>query len=120
MANKPASLLLCLWERHLAGFPHLGVVDRWPATVSKLVIALCTLSRKDKYATNNKKIIKNILYNNCQYLLKGWNIHQFKPLATYQKSLKKNAVEYFNFLRFTFISTFFKTIAENILNQEPI
>ena len=23
---------LCGWERHLAGFPHLGVVDRWPAT----------------------------------------------------------------------------------------
>ena len=24
--------LLRRWERHLAGFPHLGVVDRWPAT----------------------------------------------------------------------------------------
>ena len=24
--------LLCRWKRHLAGFPHLGVVDRWPAT----------------------------------------------------------------------------------------
>ena len=24
--------LLCRWERHLAGFPHLGEVDRWPAT----------------------------------------------------------------------------------------
>ena len=24
--------LLCRWERHLARFPHLGVVDRWPAT----------------------------------------------------------------------------------------
>ena len=23
--------LLCRWERHLAGFPHLVVVDRWPA-----------------------------------------------------------------------------------------
>ena len=23
---------LCCWKRHLAGFPHLGVVDRWPAT----------------------------------------------------------------------------------------
>ena len=24
--------LLYRWERHLAGFPHLGVVDRWLAT----------------------------------------------------------------------------------------
>ena len=24
--------LLCRWEKHLAGFPHLGVVDRWLAT----------------------------------------------------------------------------------------
>ena len=33
MENKPASLLVVpLWEGHLAGFPHLGVVDRWLAT----------------------------------------------------------------------------------------
>ena len=24
--------LLCRWERHVTGFPHLSVVDRWPAT----------------------------------------------------------------------------------------
>ena len=30
--NKPASLLAVRWERHLTEFPHLGVVDRWPAT----------------------------------------------------------------------------------------
>ena len=24
--------LWCRWEGHLAGFPHLGVVDTWPAT----------------------------------------------------------------------------------------
>ena len=24
--------LLCRWKRHLAGFPHLGVVDRWQET----------------------------------------------------------------------------------------
>ena len=24
--------LLCRWERHLAGFPHLGLIDRWPVT----------------------------------------------------------------------------------------
>ena len=23
---------LCHWEKHLAGLPHLVVVDRWPAT----------------------------------------------------------------------------------------
>ena len=22
----------CRWERHLTEFPHLSVVDRWPAT----------------------------------------------------------------------------------------
>ena len=31
--------LLCRWERHLAGFPHLGVVDRWPATPKRARIA---------------------------------------------------------------------------------
>ena len=30
--NKPASLLMVPLERHLAGFPHFGVVDRWLAT----------------------------------------------------------------------------------------
>ena len=32
--------LLCRWERHLAGFPHLGVVDRWPATPKRARIAV--------------------------------------------------------------------------------
>ena len=33
--------LLCRWERHLAGFPHVGVVDGWPATLKRArVIAL--------------------------------------------------------------------------------
>ena len=31
--------LLCRWERHLAGFPHLGVVDTWPATPKRARIA---------------------------------------------------------------------------------
>ena len=31
--------LLCRWERHLAGFPHLGVVDRWLATPKRARIA---------------------------------------------------------------------------------
>ena len=31
--------LLCRWEWHLAGFPHLGVVDRWPATPKRARIA---------------------------------------------------------------------------------
>ena len=26
--NKPASLLVVPWKRHLAGFPHLGEVDK--------------------------------------------------------------------------------------------
>ena len=31
--------LLCRWERHSAVFPHLGVVDRWPATPKRARIA---------------------------------------------------------------------------------
>ena len=47
--NKPASgtvwrtnrrgYLLCRWEEHLAGFPHLGVADRWPATPKRARIS---------------------------------------------------------------------------------
>ena len=33
-------LTIFYWERHLAGFPHLGVVDRWPATPKRARIAL--------------------------------------------------------------------------------
>ena len=32
--------LLCRWERHLTGFPHLSVVNRWPATPQRARIAL--------------------------------------------------------------------------------
>ena len=32
--------LLCRWERHLAGFPHLGVVERCPATPKRARTAL--------------------------------------------------------------------------------
>ena len=32
--------LLCRWERHLTGFPHLSVVDRWPATPKRARAAL--------------------------------------------------------------------------------
>ena len=32
MEKKPATLLVVPLEEHLAIFPHLGVVDRWPAT----------------------------------------------------------------------------------------
>ena len=28
--------LLCRWERHLAGFPHLGVIDRWLAIPKRI------------------------------------------------------------------------------------
>ena len=37
--------LLCRWKRHLAGFPHLGVVDRWLATPKRARIAHRSLSR---------------------------------------------------------------------------
>ena len=32
--------LLCRWERHLTGFPHVSVVDRWPATPKRARTAL--------------------------------------------------------------------------------
>ena len=32
--------LLCRWERHLTGFPHLSVVDRWLATPKRARTAL--------------------------------------------------------------------------------
>ena len=32
--------LLCRSKRHLAGFPHLGVVNRWPTTLKRVRIAL--------------------------------------------------------------------------------
>ena len=35
-----AGLLVVSLERQLAGFPHLGAVSRWLATLSELVIAL--------------------------------------------------------------------------------
>ena len=31
---------LCRWERHLTGFPHNGVVDRWLATPKRARTAL--------------------------------------------------------------------------------
>ena len=37
--------LWCRWERHLAGFPHLGVVDRWLATPNRARIAHWSLCR---------------------------------------------------------------------------
>ena len=30
--------LLCCWERHLSGFPHPGVVDRWLATPKRACV----------------------------------------------------------------------------------
>ena len=36
---KSQVYLLCRWERHLAGIPHLGVVDRWLATPKRARIA---------------------------------------------------------------------------------
>ena len=39
MENRPASLLVVPLEEHLAGFPHLGVVDRWLATPKRARIA---------------------------------------------------------------------------------
>ena len=49
--------LLCLWERHLTGFSHFGVVDRWPVTLKRARIAHWSLSRDRKINTqiNTKK-----------------------------------------------------------------
>ena len=37
--NKPASLLVVPLGKALGGIPHLGVVDRWPATPKRARIA---------------------------------------------------------------------------------
>ena len=37
--NKPASLLVVPLGQALSGIPHLGVVDRWPATPKRARIA---------------------------------------------------------------------------------
>ena len=58
MENKPASLYLCLWERHSAGFPHLGVKDRWPATLKRARYSalIAFLWQEENYATKYKKV----------------------------------------------------------------
>ena len=50
--------LLCRWERHVTGFPHLGVVDRWPTTPKRARIAHRSLSRDKRI--NMPVIIKKI------------------------------------------------------------
>ena len=37
--ESPQVYLLCRWEKHLTEFPHLSVVDRWPATLKRARIA---------------------------------------------------------------------------------
>ena len=37
--NKPASLLVVPLGKALSGIPHLGVVDRWPATPERAGVA---------------------------------------------------------------------------------
>ena len=44
--NKPVSSLVCYWERHLTGFPHLGVVNWWPATLVSISINRVSISIK--------------------------------------------------------------------------
>ena len=38
--GEQAGSYLYRWERHLAGFPHLGAVNRLPATPKRARIAL--------------------------------------------------------------------------------
>ena len=53
--------LLRRWERHLAGFPPFGVVDRWPATPKRTCIAHWLLSRDRRMNMRRLKIKKNKL-----------------------------------------------------------
>ena len=65
MENKPASLLLCHCEGHLAGLPHLGVLDRWPVTPKRACYsALTQLKRWDpakRFHQQHDKIILSML-----------------------------------------------------------
>ena len=47
--------LLCRWERHSVGFPHLGMVDRSPATPNEARYSDLTVFR-------DRKIIKYAVY----------------------------------------------------------
>ena len=38
MANKPASLHVVSLGRHLAEFPHVRVVHRWPVTPKRVMV----------------------------------------------------------------------------------
>ena len=49
MENKPTSLLVVLLGRHLAGFLHVGVVDKWLATPKRTFLVI-----RDKYAIKFK------------------------------------------------------------------
>ena len=48
--------LLCRWERRLAGFSHIGVVDRWPATPKRARYSalIAFLGFEDKYASSTQ------------------------------------------------------------------
>ena len=68
--------LLCHWERHLAGFPHFGVVDRWLATPKRARIAHWSLSRDRRiHKQQNQKTIRDIfVFCNCPQIA---NLLQF-------------------------------------------
>ena len=57
MWRKPASLLVVPLGKALNGIPHLGVVDRWPATPKRARTALRRFlvigGFEDKYANND-------------------------------------------------------------------
>ena len=55
--------LLCHWERRLEGFPHLGVVDRWLATLKQARIALWSLSRDRRINMKLKIKESTVNYN---------------------------------------------------------
>ena len=53
------SIFVLSWERHLAGFPHLGVEDRWLATPKRARIAHCSLSRNRRINMQLTNLLTN-------------------------------------------------------------
>ena len=57
MEKKPASLLVVPLGKALTGLPHLGVVDRWLATLERARIAHSSLSCGRRMSMQQKNAI---------------------------------------------------------------
>ena len=64
---------LCRWEKHLTGFPHLGVKDKWAATRKRARIAHWSLSRCRRINMQLKMIIRALVKQHSNYCVSQSN-----------------------------------------------